>query len=103
MPTLKKILTNPILEVITEYPVEKTFFSGSKVLRIHIIPTSKDREVKSIVIEKLVKRKDNITNTTCEMSTILKLTTSKKYRYTKKPKLINDKNIKIIQRTLSQR
>jgi hypothetical protein len=77
MPRLKKMLISPTLEVTTEYPVEKTLFSGSKVLRIHIIPAINDREVKNIAIEKLVEIKAKITIATCEMSTILKLTLSK--------------------------
>jgi len=102
IPTVKKILNKPILEVMTEYPVENAFFSGSKVLRIQRVPVNKEREIKNIVIEKLVRIKTNITIAIWEIITTLKLTSLKKCKYARKPKLIINRNASTIQRTLIQ-
>jgi len=64
IPAVRKMLNKPTLEVMTEYPVENVVFPGSKVLRIQRVPANKEREIKNIVIEKLVKIKTKIIITT---------------------------------------
>jgi hypothetical protein len=74
----KKTLIKPKRELTTEYPVEKLFFLGSKVLCSHRIPRNNERVIINMIIEKLVSTNTRDIKIICEIIVALKFIFEKK-------------------------